>query len=485
MKYFVEPWPHQRKAIDKAYGRTHFAFFAEMGTGKTAMAINTARLIYYDNGRLLRTLVLCPPVVIEQWRREWALHSALGPRVVCLTGSSAKRRDTLQLHGFATNPERDLKPVIFITNYETLSMKDVWKFILMYRPELLICDESHKLKDCKALRSKKAALLADVAHYRYLLTGSPVLNTPLDLFSQFRVLDRGETFGKNYYAFRTKYFYDKNAGMPSQRHFSDWRPLPRVGSKRSTLDEFSYLVEKKSIRVTKSECLDLPPLVRSKRYVEMSDKQARAYAQMKTHLIAYLDDKACVAQMALTKALRLQQLVSGFFKIEESGDEVVFDPCPRLEALEELLGDIFDTPERKVIVWACWQKNYEMITQMLRKNSWRFTTLYGGLSSTQRQKNIDSFQQDAGVKVMVANQAAGGLGVNLTAASYAVYYSKNFSLEQDMQSEARCHRGGSEIHHKITRLDLITPGSIDELVTSALERKSNLADKILTLRSAL
>ena len=92
---------------------------------------------------------------------------------------------------------------------------------------------------------------------------------------------------------------------------------------------------------------------------------------------------------------------------------------------------------------------------------------------------MDRFRKDDSCRVMIANQGAGGAGINLVEASYSIYYSKGFSLEHDLQSEARNHRGGSEIHDKITRIDLVCPNTIDESINEALSNKQHVADRIL------
>jgi SNF2 family DNA or RNA helicase len=135
-------------------------------------------------------------------------------------------------------------------------------------------------------------------------------------------------------------------------------------------------------------------------------------------------------------------------------------------------------------VWACFRENYQAIADLLNegKNPIEYRLLVGGMTEKDRLKSIEDFQTDPKVRVLVANQSAGGVGVNLTAASSMIYFSRNFSLEADMQSEARNHRGGSEVHDKITRIDLVAPGTIDEVVLDALLRKENLAANILAYK---
>jgi SNF2 family DNA or RNA helicase len=217
-------------------------------------------------------------------------------------------------------------------------------------------------------------------------------------------------------------------------------------------------------------------MVRTTVEVEMCSEQAKAYEQMKKDFVAFLRSKVCTAQLAITRGLRLQQLVSGFLKAED-GTEMAFENCPRLAALSDLLEDI--APNHKVIVWAVFHANYAAIRQVCEKLGLGYTQLHGEVTGKERQANIDAFQTDAKCRVMIANQASGGVGVNLTASSYSIFFSRNFSLENDIQAEARNYRGGSSIHEKVTRIDLVTPGTIDAQVLDALANKANVAESIL------
>lgn len=437
--------------------------------GKTATAINILRWHYVKEKRLMRTLILAPIVVVENWKREFKVHSKVDQsKILTLTASGKKR-----VEQFRTMSDTMAEGVV-VTNFEALSMKDFYNLLMQWRPEIIVIDESQRIKNPKAQRTKLAIALGDLARHRYILSGTPILNNAIDIFSQYRFLDGGETFGKNFFEFRGRYFQDKNAGMPAQRYFPDWQPRP------GAYQEFNRLIYNKAMRVLKKDCLDLPPLVRKTLHVELTPQQKKNYEEMKRDFVTYLNDKACVANLALTKALRLLQISSGFFKGSEEAEAVHYEDSGRVEALRELLEVI--TPSAKVIVWACFRENYVVIEKLLKEMGLPYSILYGGLSQGDRTKAIDDFQTNPDVKVMVANQAAGGVGVNLTAASYMIYFSRNFSLEADMQSEARNHRGGSEIFDKITRIDLVAPGTIDEVVLEALQRKENMAENILKFK---
>lgn len=475
MNFLVQPWDHQRKAIDKALAKiderwacNDLALFFDMGTGKTSTTINILRGTFAEEKRIMRTLILCPVVVCENWRREFKVHSKLGNKVIVLTGSQKQRIKTFLKYSSSD--------VIFVTNYEALTMSELLQEIVEWNPEILVCDESQRLKNHEAKRTRQATLLADLCKRRFILTGTPILNSPMDIFSQFRILDGGATFGKNFFAFRATYFWDKNAGMPSNIHFPKWEA-------RDEIEElFNEKIYAKAMRVMKHECLDLPPFVRTEVYVELAAEQARVYKEMEKEFITYLDDEACVAQIALTKALRLMQIVSGYVKTEE-GNEIALPKNPRLDALEDLLESI--PRNEKTIVWTTFQENYRQIASLCERMKLPYAQLHGGIGGKKRQEEIDRFQTDPACRVLIANQAAGGVGVNLTAASYAIFYARNFSLEQDLQANDRNYRGGSEVHQKITRIDMVAPGTIDEIILEALRTKKDMSERILALKEML
>ena len=220
MDYFVKLWKHQLDAIHRAANLDEFALFFDPGLGKSATTINLLRYKYLKHNKLLRTLILCPPIVIENWRREFKAHSAVGDKVICLTGPGKKRAEVLK--------KNLAESKIIVTNFEALLMKEVFPLLLEYAPTCLVIDESQRIKSMQSKRTKAAIQLADISKYRYILSGTPVLNSPMDLFSQFRVLDKGATFGKNLFLFRAKYFYDRNALMPKNRYFPDWQIKPNA-----------------------------------------------------------------------------------------------------------------------------------------------------------------------------------------------------------------------------------------------------------------
>lgn len=468
-------WKHQRELIEKSHDRVGYGYFLEQGTGKTLSAITQLRNAFQTARRPLKTLILCPNIVVRNWEDEINKFSMCGKYVQLLRGSRHDRIKQMD------TPDK----FIFVTNFEALDMEGLFwdtskskKGIPVNRGfEMLIVDESHRFKNPDAKRTKRAIVLSDLINgQKRILTGTPILNSPLDIWAQFRIMDGGKTFGNNFFAFRGTYFIDKNAGMPSQRHFPNWQLRPGAE------EQLNKLIYSKATRVEKKDCLDLPPLVMQRVYAEMGKDQAKFYREMERDLITYVRSEACVATMALTKSLRLQQIASGYVKAE-SGETYQLIDVPRLKALEEILEDNYQ--RSKIIVWSVFQDNYTALRMVCEKLKINFVELTGLQTQKEKDESVKRFRGDQEVRVILAAPSAGGTGVNLTESDLSVWYSRSFSLGDRLQALARNHRGGSEQHDKITNIDIVCPGTIDEHVLSALDSKQSIAENILQFTKSI
>lgn len=462
----MELWKHQSDAVARSKEIDNLALFFEVGTGKTATIINALRWDYNVNKRIRRTLIMAPLSVCPQWKREFEKFSKVPQdQIVVLTQDGKKRAAQMQRISQST------KNFIIVTNYEGLSIKPFYDLLKAYTPEIVVLDESQKIKDSSSKRAKLLYPICDRAARRFLLTGTPVLNSMMDLFGQYRAMD-SSIFGTSFFMFRAKYFYDKNAGMSRDKHFPDWRPLP---------DAEKMIAEKiasTSIQAKKSECLDLPPLVKVEVPVKVNAAQAKAYEGMLKEFVAELDGNMAIAEFAMTKTLRLMQILSGYLAVETDTNErdiKRFDDVPRLKAVKELLESI---GEEKTIIWAIFKPNYADLQKVCNALNKEYVMLTGEQTAAQKQEAIDKFCRGS-AQVMIANPAAGGAGINLQEAKYAIYFNKNYSLEQFLQSEGRNYRGGSNMHDKITHYHLFVPGTIDEVISSALLRKQDVAETVL------
>lgn len=474
------PMVHQSETFLLAKHLDQYGLFWEPGCGKTYESIQFVRHKFNEVKTFQRTLIFCPPVVVKQWKTEFAKFSKVDQkRIILLKGEGKRRIKDFEANAWdKTDPKNwERKASIFVTNYESLLMKPLYVQMKLWAPQIIIWDEAHRLKNPSAKRTELAVELSEGVPTRYILTGTPVLNSPMDLFSQFEVLDSGQTFGRNFFSFRARFFVDRNAGMPRDRYFPNWQIRP------GALEEINQLISRKTSVVRKADALDLPPLVRETIKIEMTPEQRRAYESMRRDLIAFIDSseeggepRAVVATMALTKALRLLQIASGYAKVSD-GEEIPLKGNPKAAALSEILEDI--APYHKVIVWAVFKQNYAQIREVCDKLKLKYVELHGEVSESQRQKNIEAFRSDPEVRVFLSHPGSGGIGVNLVEASYSVYFSRSFSLEHELQSEARNHRGGSEIHQKITRIDLICENSLEEVVVEKLANKEQISFELL------
>lgn len=471
--YVTTPMAHQREGVERALNRTNFFFIWDPGTGKSKAVIDVLRNHFAVHAGILRTLIVCPPVVVKKWRdTEFRKHSKVPPEdIICLTGSGKERLKLFEKF-------KD-QPKIFITNYESLLMDDLYKAFEAYEFQAFVFDESHKLKNPTSKRAKAAYHLANQNEMamKFNLTGTAVLNTPLDLFQQCKVLDGGKMFGHNFFGFRARYFIDRNAGMPRDKYFPKWEIA------QNSMGEINEKLSHIATRAKKEECLDLPPMVREIITVDMLPDQKKAYDAMKRDYVTFIGERAASANLAIVKALRLMQIASGYLPYDTMGDEErsqkTWDATPKLQALKDLLEEY--TPTSKVLVWATWRENYGQIKAVCDRLGLGSTALYGGLSSNERDASLDLFDKDDACRVLIGHPGAGGIGVDLVNAGYSIFYSRTFSLEQSIQAEARNYRQGSleAGHKKVTRIDLVCGGTIDEEVVKRLHQKEVISESVL------
>lgn len=466
---------HQKDIITKSHVADDLFLAWEPGLGKTCATIQILRYKYAKEGKVMRTLILAPSVVLKNWKNEFGLYSKVDKNMIyVLDGPVKKRIERIK--------EMQNYSAIFITNYDVMQDDNLVNAFISWGVEILVCDEAHYLKSYKSKRSKSVATIADKCKHRYLLTGTPILNSAMDLFQQYRILDgyKGSesTFGTNFFAFRSRYFVDKNASWSTNKnHYPEF--IPRDYTYPIMMDK----IKSNTTRWTKDECLDLPDLVIQNIEVDVSSEQKRLYEEMRKDYITFITDqdnqgvpRAVVARLAITKALRMQQIVSGFCKTDD-GSIIRIKDVPRLKAVRELLEQLVDG--HKIIIWACFKENYSMLREVCEELGIKSVELHGDVSVKEKNEAIHKFETDPSVRVLIGNQAAGGVGVNLVAASYSIYYSRTFKLGDDIQSESRNHRRGSENHQKITRINLIANNSIDELIATALSKKQDISNSIL------
>ena len=467
-KFKTEPYAHQRKALERSWEREYFAYFMEMGTGKSKVLIDNIALLY-DKGGINAAIIVAPKGVYRNWSgKEIPAHMPdhVERKVGVWNPAPTVKQKAELMKLFEVSPE--LK--ILIINVEAFSTKKgvafVEKFILAHNA-LIAVDESTTIKNPKAQRTKNLLKLALNTKYRRILTGFPVTQSPLDLYSQSAFLSTQLLGYSSFYSFQNRYAKVINRSM-GQRTFRQVVGYQNLEELTENVNEFSY-------RVLKKECLDLPDKVYQRREVELTPEQKKVYKQLKDYAIAQLESSELVSVTSvLTQILRLHQVVCGFVK-HDQGDEVEI----KNNRLDSLL-DVLAETQGKVIIWANYQYDIKRILKTLQDTvgTEAVATYYGETLDEDRQQIIKSFQDpDSPLTYLISNVQTGGYGITLTEASTVIYYSNNYDLEKRLQSEDRAHRIGQT--NKVTYIDLVAKGTVDEKIVKALRNKLDLAQEVL------
>ncbi len=465
-KFKTPPYKHQLTALEKSWNRETYAYFMEMGTGKTKVLIDNMAMLY-DKGKINGALIVAPKGVIGTWyNQEIPTHlpNHIEKMSVLWQSNITKGQSRKLGNLFQTGEELQ----ILIMNVEALStvkrVNFASKFLLSHNA-LMVIDESTTIKNPKAKRTKNILKLSKGAKYRRVLTGSPVTKNPLDLYSQCEFLDPYLLDFHSYYAFRNRYAEMRTA------HFSG-RSV-QIVSKFRHLDELSESLKPFSYRVLKEDCLDLPDKIYMKRIITLTKKQEEIYEQMKREALAFLNGKKTTTVNALTQLMRLQQITCGHF-VADDGTTQEIDS----NRLDELI-DVLEEVEGKALIWCHWQKDVQIIKEAILKEYGPGSVVdyYGLTPQDQRQKNKDAFQNDSKVRFFVGTPQTGGYGLTLTAANTVIYYSNGYDLEKRIQSEDRAHRIGQK--KSVTYVDILAEDTVDEKIVKALRKKINIASKVM------
>jgi len=465
-KFKTKPYKHQIDSLERSFDKKNFAYFMEMGTGKSKVLIDNIAILY-DKGYIDGALIVAPKGVYKNWLNS-EIPNHLPDHIdkeVVLWNTSTSEKNIKELSK-VFKPE--VKLHILLMNVEAFStargLEFAHKFVNSHKT-LMAIDESTTIKNPKAIRTKSIVKVGMNAKYKRILTGSPITKSPLDLYMQCYFLDPDLLGFDSYFAFRSRY-----AQMVS-RNFGG-RQVQIIASYRR-LDELSSKVEPFSHRVLKEDCLDLPPKVYTKRIVELTPEQTKMYVTMKKLALAELNGKISTAPHVLTQIMRLHQITCGHFKSDDGTIQEV-----KSNRINELIS-VLDEIEGKAIIWANYIYDVENIVKAIQKEYGEESVVayYGKTSNDDRSKNIEKFQNNDNVRFFVGNPQTGGYGITLTSANNVIYYSNGYDLEKRMQSEDRAHRIGQK--KSVTYIDFITEKTVDERIVKALRKKINIASQVM------
>jgi len=466
-KFKTKPYGHQLDALEASWDKENFAYFMEMGTGKSKVLLDNAAVLY-DKGLINGLLLIAPKGVYKNWYdSEIPTHlpDHIQKKVVLWKTSdkSKKQRDILNT---LFKSETDFH--ILIMNVEAFSSGTGTQFakkFLSCHKSMIAIDESTTIKTPTSNRTKNILSLRKDCKYRRILTGSPVTKSPLDLFSQCQFLDPWLLDHQSYYTFRARYSICKKIQV-------NGRQVEIVVGYRN-LGELSDKIKPFSKRILKDDCLDLPEKSYVKHYVELTKEQKKVYDQMKKEAIAFLDGKMQSSATVMTQLMRLHQITCGHFTAD---DGTIKDlPCSRLGELMSILENV----EGKTIIWSHYTHDVRRIIKEIKRvyGDDSVVDYYGATDTDARSTNIKKFQTNDKCRFFVGTTHTGGYGITLTAGSNMIYFSNGYDLEKRQQSEARIDRIGQT--KKMTYIDIMTQDTIDERIVKALRNKVNIANTIM------
>lgn len=438
----LELMEHQKEGVAFLIeGRQGLLAF-EQGLGKTLVAIDAFRRLR-DGGDADRLLVICPNSLKRNWVAEVAKFAP--SLTVEIAEGTPKARRTV----FATSSAD-----VVITSYET-ARTEVTAILALTsaRRTVLVLDESHAAKNWRSLTSTSMRHFAPHCDYRWLLSGTPVTNTPADLYTQIQIVAPGNRELGSLETFLARVQEDPSAKFA-----------------KPTLDRLV-------LRKTKEQCLDLPEKSFTDVVVELPPWQRRLYDDMRTQMVCAIremsgDQFRAFASTALTQLTRLSQLASNPSLLLP---DITQTPA-KFEVLDGIVGDIMSVPGRKVIIWSNYVRNIETLRD--RFAEYGAAAIYGGVDNSKRQDIASNFQGDPNTRVLIANAAAAGTGFTLTAATFTIYESMSWRYDHYAQSQDRNHRIGQT--EPVTYLRLIAADTIDEAVSRALIRKLGMARSLLS-----
>ena len=467
-QFQTEPDEYQRRVFDETWDKRSHALFLEMGLGKTKIIIDTCCALH-EAGKVGALLVICPKGVLHTWvTQEIPRHlpARIPITLACWRPSPNKSEAEALAEVSSPNP---LVLSILVMNYDALATPKgqaaADAFVKAHDKQgvFLALDESTAVKNPSAQRTKALLKLARRCAYRRIATGAPITRAPLDLWAQMAMIE-DEPFGsKSFYTFRARY-------AVVQKRIGQGRQFNQVVGYRN-LDELQGKLQGSSTRLLKADCLDLPSKVYLRRDVELTPEQQRLYAQVKRSAIAEIEGERLTAPLIVTRILRLHQIACGIFRPDDT-EAVVMLPSRRLDALREIV----DEAQGKVIVWANYRPNIHAIEEALKKDHGprSVVTYYGSPPFADRQHAVEQFQDPTSpVRFFVAHPKTGGSGLTLTQGTTVVYFSNTHDLDLRAQSEDRSHRRGQD--QSVTYVDLVAPGTVDEVILQSLRDKIDLS----------
>jgi len=490
-----KPFMHQRVGAEAAYGSEYFAHLCEMGTGKTKMVIDEVwnYILRLEEKQILKIVVVCPKSLMTNWEREIQQNipcDLFYSTIVQLKG------ELNSIDSMSAAFSEPTKIKWFIVSYDSVpGMLDALK---MLKPTMLVCDESQYIKNPESKRWKALIKLAECSSMRRILTGTPVSNTILDVWSQFEILRRGALGFNTFVGFKKEYCKLNTDGQ-----------LEKIEGYKN-VDKLKENMARMSFIVRKDQCLDLPDKLYDTHYVEMPPKMAEVYEALSSEFSVMLDNGMEVStEFIIVQMLRLSQICCGTVgsteriaidlltgtekrisyadELQEGQDEkfnttLIEIPGADIK-MNEMLEDVQELIAQggKLVLWSRFRHDNRVISAKLNSLGIWNGVYDGGTKEKDRQDIVDAFNNDDDFKVFIGNTGSGGVGLTLLGTKKcpchtSFFYSNDFSFGKREQAEARIHRIGQV--NKVLYRDYVYKGTIEEYICRKLQQKKDLSDSV-------
>lgn len=443
--YKLEPRPYQKDALKRIYNKKRFFLAWEMGTGKTKAALDFLGAMFYHR-KIGRALVIAPLSVLNVWedeiKKNWSID---------ITYTTMRPRCADDWQKFQT---------VFVNyDYARVCVKE----LMRWAPDVVILDESHKIKNPHAKQAKMAHRLGAICRYAICLTGTPIGNRPLDLWSQFKFLVPG-LLQPDYKDFKDRYMIPGGFGGYEVKKYRNLKELASVIS-----PHVKSLKKKDYLSLPEKNFIEIP--------VEMGERARELYRSMEKDFVAAVNEStSIVAPIVLAKLTKLCQISGGFIRnTEDSQDHPIHRS--KLEVLQGITDDLLEADVKRVVIYARFLWEIDEIKKLLAPN-W-VTYEVSGRVKDEAQRKLAQTMFTASGGAMICQIASGSLGLNLQAANYMIFYSVDYSFINFSQAQDRIHRSGQTL--PCFYYMLLAKGTLDRRIYSILKGKRNVADQIMTL----
>ena len=434
-RFKTKPYKHQvdalRKMLRDPCKSVGAGLFMEMGTGKTKTVIDYACIKNLED-EIDRVFIVAPLSVLGVWNREIRLHAP---------------ENTIEWRA---------------VNYDKLAFKRYFEEYCIWvrdKRTLLVFDESHKIKNPQAKRTRAAFVLSKLSTRVIVMTGTPIEKHPLDLYSQMKVIDEA-IVGNSWGAFKKTYaVWGGYGGYQLLKYMN--------------LDRLKLRVDPFIFQAKKKDCLDLPKKSHQIVPVQLTTSR-KVYETMAKESIVEFEGLEVEATVVLTRLLRLSQITGGWLSSEDRKVQVGTE---KIDAFAELLTEMQESDVQKVVVFVRFLNDLAGVSKVCKELGYGVLPLHGKISQEQRDRFVARFEETSEPYVFVSQISAGSLGISLTAANVAIFYSHSYSSIEYQQAQDRLHRIGQS--RPVTYYHLLAEDTVDEAVWLALKTKKRVQELVL------